>query len=96
MKVDFTFRNMEVSTALKDYVNEKLTRVKKLVPEPVEATIVLSVQRHNQLCEITIASEGKLYQGTESSEDMYFSIDKVMDKIQRQLRDSKQRRSQRP
>jgi putative sigma-54 modulation protein len=93
MKFNITFRNMDASTAVKDYVRQKVTRVKKFVPEPVEASVVLSTQRHNHVCDISIYSQGKFYQGTESSEDMYSSIDRVMDKIQRQLRDSKGRNS---
>ena len=91
MKLNITFRNMDASLAIKDYVKEKIGRVKKFVPEPVEASVVLSTQRHNRVCDISIHCSGKLYQGSESSEDMYSSIDRVMDKLQRQLRDSKRR-----
>jgi putative sigma-54 modulation protein len=93
MKFNITFRNMDASTAVKDYVKQKIARVKKLVPEPVEATVVLSTQRHNQMCDIAITAHGRLFQGSESTEDMYSSIDKVMDKLQRQMRDSKGRAS---
>lgn len=93
MKCNITFRNMDVSAAIKDYVRLKITRVKKLVPEPVEASVVFSTQRHNHVCDISIFSQGKFYQGSDSSEDMYSSIDKVMDKLQRQMRDSKRRNS---
>jgi len=93
MKCNITFRNMDASAAIKDYVRLKITRVKKLVPEPVEASVVLSTQRHNHVCDISIFSQGRFYQGSDSSEDMYSSIDKVMDKLQRQMRDSKRRDS---
>ncbi len=89
MKLNITFRNMDASLAIKDYVKEKIARVKKFVPEPVEASVVLSTQRHNHVCDISVHCAGKFYQGSESCEDMYSSIDRVMDKLQRQLRDSK-------
>jgi putative sigma-54 modulation protein len=89
MKLNITFRNMNASVAIKDYVRQKIARVKKFVPEPVEAFVVLSTQRYNHVCDISIHSAGKSYQGSESSEDMYSSIDRVLDKLQRQLRDSK-------
>jgi len=93
MKCNITFRNMDASDVIKDYVRQKITRVKKLVPEPVEASVVLSTQRHNRVCDISIVAQGKFYQGSDSSEDMYSSIDKVMDKLQRQMRESKKRSS---
>ena len=91
MKLTITFRNMDTSPAIKDYVKQKITRVKKLVPEPVEASVVLSTQRHNHVCDMSVFSQGKSYQGSETSEDWNTSIDKTIDKLQRQMRDSKRR-----
>ncbi len=89
MKLSITFRNMDASSAVKDYIRQKITKVKKLAPGPVEASVVISLQRHNHVCDIAIHSGGKSYQGSEISEDLYSSIDRVVDKLQRQLRDSK-------
>jgi len=86
MQVNITFRQVEVNQPIKDYVRQKVSKVKKYVPEPVTASVVFSTERFLHLCDVTIFSQGKTYKGTESSEDMFSSVDKVMDKIERQLR----------
>lgn len=93
MKLNITFRSMETSPSIKDYIKEKISRVKKFVHEPIEVNVVLSKQKYNINCDVSISSDGKFYNGSETSGDVFSSIDKVMDKLQRQLRDSKQRRS---
>jgi len=95
MKVNITFRNMDTSDAIKEYVSDKLGKLKKLAAEPVEANVILSVQRHTHACEVLLTSDGRTFQGSEGSEDIYSSVDMVLDKIQRQMRDSKARRDQR-
>ncbi len=91
MQVNITFRQMETQGHIKDYVKEKVNKVKKYVQEPVTASVVLSTERFRQLCDVTIISDGRTFKGSESSEDMLSSIDKVMDKIERQLRERKAR-----
>ena len=92
MQVNITFRQMDARDPVKDYVRQKVTKVKKYVPEPVTASVVLSTERFLHLCDVTITSQGRTYKGSESSEDMFSSIDKVMDKIERQLRRKKKAR----
>jgi len=92
MQLNITFRQMETSDTVKDYVRQKVNKVKKYVPEPVTASVVLSTERFRHLCDVTIVAEGKTIKGSDSSEEtLYSSIDKVMDKIERQLRDRKAR-----
>lgn len=91
MQVNITFRQIEASEPIKDYVRQKVNRVKKYVAEPLTASVVLSTERFNHVCDVTVVSEGKTFKGSESTEDMYSSIDKVMNKIERQLRERKAR-----
>jgi len=84
---------MDASDAIKDYIKQKISRVKKFAPEPLEAFVVLSMQKHNHICDISIQSGGKSFKGSESSENLYSSIDLVIEKLQRQMRDSKKRNS---
>jgi putative sigma-54 modulation protein len=91
MQVNITFRQMEAEGHIKDYVKQKVNKVKKYVPEPVKASVVLSTEKFRQLCDVTIVTAGQTFKGSESSEDMMSSIDKVMDKIERQLRERKSR-----
>jgi putative sigma-54 modulation protein len=82
---------MDPSDAMKELVEEKVSHVKKFVPGPVEAAVVLSMERYLQVCDVTISSHGHMYKVREESDDMYTSIDRAMDKIERQIDKSKGR-----
>ncbi len=91
MQLNITFRNLEVSEALKQYASDKIERVHKYLDRAGEAHVVLSLERHLHHADITIHSGSFLLRGREKSEDMYASIDLAMDKIERQLRRYKEK-----
>ncbi len=91
MQISMTFRNMEATEAMKEMVREKVSRAKKYIQGPIEANVVLSVERHIHACDVTINASGQTYKGHKETDDMYTSIDKVMDKIERQIDKSKGR-----
>jgi putative sigma-54 modulation protein len=77
MQFSVTFRHMDASDAVRQYAREKVDKIKKYVPDPID----VHIQLHN----------GLAIKGHETSEDMYSSIDLVMDKIERQVRRYKER-----
>lgn len=91
MQISMTFRHMDPSDAMKDLVEEKVGKIKKYIQGPFEANVVLSIERYLNACDITITASGKTYKGHEETDDMYTSIDRVMDKIERQIDKSKGR-----
>jgi len=95
MRVNITFRHMEGTEAIKDHVTKKVGRARKYLQGPVEANVVMSVERHLHQCDVTITASGNTFKGAYESEDMYTSVDKVMDKIERQIRRSKGREQDR-
>jgi putative sigma-54 modulation protein len=87
MQIAVTFRHMESSDALRTYVEEKLARVKKYIDEPIDAQVVLSVQKKiNHRAEVTMTAKGLTMKSGENKEDMYAAIDLMVDKIERQLK----------
>jgi putative sigma-54 modulation protein len=82
---------MDPSDALKKYVEEKLDRVKKYIEEPVIAQSYLTVEKIRHIVEITLTAKGITIKASEATNDMYASIDAVIDKIERQLRRYKER-----
>lgn len=91
MQLNITFRQMDSSDSLKEYAREKVDRAHKYLDQPGDAHVVLSLERHLHLADITIHSGHFILRGREKSEDMYASIDLAMDKIERQLRRYKER-----
>ena len=89
MQVHFTFRNVESSEGIKAYATQKISRMQKYLRAPLEADVILSKERHNQIVELSVRADGERYAGHHESEDMYASIDLVVDKVDRQVRDAK-------
>jgi putative sigma-54 modulation protein len=86
MRIEFTFRNMESSEAMKNYAQDKLGKLQKYVRAPLEVTVTFSTERHNHCVDVSLHADNQHLQGNEGQEDMYAAIDLVTDKLQRQLR----------
>jgi putative sigma-54 modulation protein len=86
MQVSVTFRQLEPSEALKSYVTDRLKKFKRYLEGPLEAHVVLGLEKFRHLADITINSNGRMIKGREENADMYAAIDLVMDKLDMQLR----------
>jgi putative sigma-54 modulation protein len=87
MQINITFRHMEHTPPLKDYVEEKLHKVKKYLQEPIEAHVVISTEKFRHAIEVNImAGNGIAIHGVENGEDAQATVDGVMDKIERQIK----------
>ncbi len=91
MQVSVTFKHLEPTDAIRSYAEEKVAKTKKYLDNPVDANVVLSVEKFRHIAEINLMVNGLAVSATDSTEDMYSSIDNVMDKIERQLRRHKER-----
>ena len=91
MQLNITFRHMDPIDSLKNYAQEKVEKANKYLDRAGEAHVVFSLERHLHQADITITSGPFVLRGREKSEDMYASIDKAMDRIEKQLRRYKDR-----
>lgn len=89
MKVTIVAKNIEVTPALKEMVEKKISKLDKYFEPNVEAKAILTVQKNRQIFEVTIPFNGIILRREESSDDMYKSIDLVEEKLQRQIRKQK-------
>ncbi|MBB6216446.1 putative sigma-54 modulation protein [Anaerosolibacter carboniphilus] len=85
MRVRVSGRNLAVTDALKDTITSKLEKFGKYFKEDTEAQATLSVEKNRQIIEITIPINGSILRAEESTEDMYASVDKALDKLNRQI-----------
>ena len=91
MQTSVTFKNLDPSEHLKSYVTEKLNRFDKLLDNPAEAGVVLLVEKHRHIAEVNITGDRMSINGKEETGDMYSAIDMVLDKLEKQLKRSKQK-----
>ncbi len=86
MEISVTFRHMEPVPEIKSYAKEKIYKVKKYFDAPVEANIVLEVEKFRHIVDMTLSVDGSKIKAVDESEDMYSSIDGAIDKLEQQLR----------
>ena len=98
MQVNITFRNMFATDALRNHVQDKLSKVvDKYLDKVTEAHVTLSLERYLHHADVNLHAGHFHVRGKEKSEDMYASIDTAIDKIEKQLKKHKERlRSHRP
>jgi putative sigma-54 modulation protein len=89
MNVSITFRHMDASEAIKKHAAAKLTKLQKFLRQPMTAKVTISVDKLKHVAEARISSGGAHLEAKESSDDMYTSIDRMIEKLDRQIRVTK-------
>ncbi|MBW5448456.1 ribosome-associated translation inhibitor RaiA [Cohnella sp. CFH 77786] len=91
MKYNIRGQRMEVTDALRDYVEKKLGRLERYFEATPQSDVqvTLAVTKGQHAIEVTIPLPGVLLRAEEKREDMYASVDFVVDKLERQIRKHK-------
>lgn len=85
MKLTVRGKNLEVTDALREHVNKRVGKVDKYFDFDTEAQVTLSVVRGMHTVEVTVLINGLILRAEEKTNDMYASIDLVVDKLERQI-----------
>lgn len=85
MMVQVRGRNMEVTEALKDYVNKRMQKLDRFADYFGDVTATLSVVKGAHRVEVHIGVNGRILRAEETTGDMYSSIDLVMDKLEKRI-----------
>lgn len=89
MNIQFVGKNVEVTDALREVTEKKLSKLEKYFQDIIMGNVTFSTQRNNKTIEITIQIPGTILRAEETTDDMYASIDKAVDILERQLRKHK-------
>lgn len=92
MQTQFVFRHMDSSDALRNYAEERLTKIKRYFSDPLKVNCVFSVEKINHIVQFDVTlRNGLQLHASESTENMYSSIDMALAKMERQVRRYKDR-----
>ena len=91
MKFIVSGKNIEITDALRNRVEKKIGRLEKFFSPGTETQVTLSVENTRQIVEVTIPFNGIVLRAEESNGDMYTSLDKLVDVLERQIRRNKTR-----
>lgn len=91
MKLNIRGSKLEITDAIKSYLESKVQKLDKYFenPEEITANIVAKTKGINQTVEITIPIKRAILRVEESNNDLYSSIDLAIDKLERQIRKNK-------
>ena len=91
MEIIIRGEKMQITDAMKDYINEKLGKLEKYLEnsDAVRANVIVKVKNHEQTVEITIPLKSFILRSEETKEDFYAAVDKTIDKLERQVRKNK-------
>jgi len=78
-------KNIDVTDGLRAAVFDKLGRLEKFFSEDTKAQVTFSVEKERQKIEVTIPMKGHIIRAEQVSDDMYVSIDMVVETIERQV-----------
>ena len=93
MTLNIRGNKIEVTEAIKSYIEDKLGKLDKYfeVPESIHANVVVRMSGIDQIIEVTIPIKNAVLRAEERDKDLYAAIDFVSDKLERQIRKNKTR-----
>ena len=91
MQIDITGHHVDLTDALRDYVNTKLEKLEKHFDNVVNVHVILTVEKLRRKAEATMQLSGARLYADATAEDMYAAIDALADKLDRQVKKHKEK-----
>ena len=100
MRLQVKGRNLDVTDSIRSYAEQKLKKLDKQLNDATEIELELAVEKNpsiaeNHVAEATVWTKGPVLRAREASEDMRASIDQLTEKLVRQVRHYRDKRSYR-
>jgi len=92
MQINITFRHLDSSEGLKEYVRRKIGRLEKYFEGPVEAHVILKAEKFRNEAEVILRGDGLDITAREETQDMYEAIDLVSDVLEKQVKRLREKR----
>ncbi len=85
MNLTISGHHLDVTPAIREYVMNKLERVRRHFDRVIDVTVVISVEKLRQKAEINLHLRGKDLHCEATEEDLYAAVDLLIDKLDRQV-----------
>ena len=95
MKFQFREKKVRLPGNVHAYAEKKVMKLARYFEEDAEAVIVFSVEKNRNKAELTVHGAGTWFRATESTSDMFASIDAAVSTIEGQIRKNKTRLARR-
>jgi len=91
MEVMITGKQLDVTPALKEFLESRVKKIEKYTSKATQITFTLKVEKYRHLAEVLLKVNGYILQSEQETDEMYASVDKAMSKIERQLKKHKEK-----
>jgi putative sigma-54 modulation protein len=91
MLLDLTGHHVEITDALRQYVDNKLSRLERHFDNVTDVHCILTVEKLRHKAEATVQLSGAKLYADAVEEDMYAAIDALADKLDRQVKKYKEK-----
>jgi len=91
MNVNITGRHLKMDDDIRTYAEEKIHKAETFFDRIIEAHMVLSAEKHRRIAEVTLNAKGVAFHAREETENIFASIDSVMEKVDSQIRRYKEK-----
>jgi len=85
MQISITGRHLDLSEALKNYIETKLKQINHNFNHVVNINVTLDLNNNKHHCDINLSASSATINAKEETRDMYGAIDGAVDKLKRQL-----------
>ena len=90
MNIKIVSKDLEATDAIKDYIVKKMERIEKYFGDTeLNVNVTIRIERENQVADIYFSYNGVVYKASSDEKDLYASIDKDIDVLERQIRKGK-------
>ncbi len=95
MKFQFTEKKVSLPASVHAYAEKKVMKLERFFRDDAEALVAFSVEKDRNKVEITVHAANTYFRASESTSDMYASIDAAVATMERQIRKNKTRLARR-
>ena len=95
MRFQFTEKKVSLPANVHAYAEKKVMKLERFFQDNAEALVAFSVEKDRNKVEITIHAAGTYFRASESTSDMFASIDAAVGTIEGQIRKNKTRLARR-
>ena len=91
MKLTLTGRKIEITDGIRNHLNNKMNKTISDLGRIVDIHVALCVEKHRHYAEIILKTKGFILHSHDETNDLYASIDKALEKMEKQLRKHKEK-----
>lgn len=85
MKLTIKGKHFDITNSIESYIKKKMEKLDKYFDQIKDATATVSIEKNRHIFEVTLQAKKAIIRAEEESDSMYASIDRVIEKLERQI-----------